>query len=384
MAVRGDNSPVRVLFIINGLSTGGAEMMLYALLKNLSQNFNPHVISLTSEGDLGPKIRALHVDLETLELNPSAPNPLKLLKLVRRIRQIRPDVVHTWMHHANLLGGLGSRLAGVKKIAWGIHSGGRSAEDASWTTRAIIRANAILSGFVPFSIQSCSNRAIREYVELGYRKDKLVVIPNGFDLSRYHPDAAARLSVRRELGLGNDVPLIGLIARFHPVKNHRHFLRAAGRMHQAKPDVHFMMAGDNVDRHNPELSRWIGEEGLRSVTHCLGPRDDIPRLIAALDIATMTSRSEAFPLVLGEAMACAIPCVATDVGDSAYLVGETGTIVPLDDVDELARAWQTLLGLPLAKRQEFGQKARRRISENFDIRAVTGRFEAYYRELMQS
>jgi glycosyltransferase involved in cell wall biosynthesis len=209
----------------------------------------------------------------------------------------------------------------------------------------------------------------------------MVLIPNGFDIDTFRPDPAARHDVRRELGLPPETPLIGLVARYDPAKDHRTFLRAAAWLHQIAPDVHFVLCGDDVDWHHPELATWIDRSGLRGACHLLGRRHDVQRLHASFDVATLTSLSEGFPNVVGEAMACGVPCVATDVGDAAWIVGETGRIVPPRDPQALADAWHALLTLPSQERQTLGLAARARIAEHFALPGVIDQYAALYHSM---
>jgi glycosyltransferase involved in cell wall biosynthesis len=288
------------------------------------------------------------------------------------------------MDHSNLIGGLAGRLAPGAKIVWGIHHSNHVPGLTKRSTLLTVRACGVLSGRVPSRIICCSEHARAMYTASGFAGEKITVIPNGFDTSRFRPDPEAALSVRAELGLPAATPLIGLVARYDPLKDHASFVKAAGLLHEAMPHVHFLMCGNKVDSDNVELVAQIGALGLSNVVHLLGPRRDVPRIFAALDIATSSSISEAFPLAVGEAMACGVPCVATDVGDSALMIGATGRIVPPGNPAALMAGWRDLLQLDSAARAELGIASRKRVRELFDLDAVTRRYEAVYHELAQS
>jgi glycosyltransferase involved in cell wall biosynthesis len=222
----------------------------------------------------------------------------------------------------------------------------------------------------------------RQHEALGYRADTRVVLPNGFDTERFAPSAEARLALRQELGLPPAARIIGKVARYHQMKDHASFVQGAARLRQTHPDVHFVLAGDRVDRDNAELMRLIDDPILAGRTHLLGRRDDAHRVIAALDILTSAAAyGEAFPNVLGEAMACGIPCVATDVGDSALIVGDLGHVVPPRDPQALAAAWRSLLDMGEDVRRDLGLRARRRVIDAYGLGAVTARYEALYDEV---
>lgn len=372
----------RVLHIITGLSTGGAEMMLLKLLERLDSRFSSHVISLTSLGEIGPRIQALGIHVEALGMKPAMPNPVDFVRMVRRLKALKPEIVQTWMYHADLLGGLAARLAGVPAVAWNIRQSNLSRDKNKWTTRAVVHLCARIAYLKPDKIV-CNSQAARSiHINIGYDPKRFVIVPNGFDLSRFYPNPASRCSVRMELGISEIAPLIGLIARFDPQKNHKGFLEAAGQLHRQRPDVHFLLAGAGVDKSNPAIWQWVQQFEVAEVVHLLGLRNDVPRLTAALDIASSSSCGEGFANVIGEAMACSIPCVVTDVGDSAYIVGDTGRVVPPDDMIGLAVAWDQLLAMPDTERRVLGKQARARVAEHFEIGEVVKQYEAFYEELI--
>jgi glycosyltransferase involved in cell wall biosynthesis len=234
---------------------------------------------------------------------------------------------------------------------------------------------------VPQRIVLCSEHARRLYGVRGFAAEKMHVIPNGFDTTRFRPDAAARADLRRELGVEPHAPVVGLVARYDPFKDHAGFCRAAARVAKARPDARFVMCGRGVDHANRALHSLIAELGIADRCHLLGPRNDVPRVLAALDVLASSSVSEAFPLAVGEAMACGVPCVATDVGDSALMLGQSGTIVPPGDAAALAQALNQVLGLSGDERARLGEIGRRRVREMFDLDAVTRRYEALYETL---
>lgn len=373
---------IRIVFVITGLSTGGAEAMLLKLLEQLDRKrFTPHVISLTTLGEVGPRISALGIGVEALGMSTSRPDVLSFLRLVRRLRALRPDVVQTWMYHADLIGGLAARCAGVSALAWAIRNTNLSAGLVKRPTLLVVKALARLSRRVPAKILSCSVKAGAAHVAAGYAPDKIEVIPNGFDLARFAPDAGARRSVREEFGLSMDTPLVGMVARFDPQKNHLGFCDAAAAIVRTRPDVHFLLTGAGVDTHNTRLVAALEARGLAAKFRLLGRRDDIPRLMASLDVLASPSHGEAFPNVLGEAMACGVSCVVTDVGDSAQIVGDYGRVVCAGDMAGMAREIVDVLSLMTHSRHELGLLARRRVAELYEIGQVTRLYEKFFEQL---
>lgn len=374
---------MKVTHIITDLGTGGAQVMLHELLRHMDKaGFDAEVVSLTDAGVFGEKIEQLGVPVWAIGMGGNAPNPGGLWRLASRLRRSQPDVVQTWLYHADLLGGLAAQLARVRAVAWGLHITHLDPRSIKRTTLWTAQACARLSHHLPRKIVCCAESSAQLHAGMGYAAEKMVVIPNGFDLERFKPDAAARSDIRRELGIAGTTPLIGLFARFHPQKDHENFVRAAAALHAHAPEAQFLLCGDGSDWQNLTLVKWIDEAGMRSRFHLVGRRQDVPRLYAALDIFSLSSAcGEAFPMVVGEAMACGVPCVVTDVGDSALMVGETGRVVPPKDADALAAAWSELLAMNLEARQTLGVAARRRIKRRYDIASIAARYGELYRNI---
>jgi glycosyltransferase involved in cell wall biosynthesis len=375
--------PIRVVHIITGLDLGGAEMMLYNLLAATDRSrIQPAVVSLIPPGDLAGRIADLGIAVQSLGMRRGVPHPAAMVRLARMLRRLEPDLVHTWMYHADLLGGLAARFSCGAPVIWALHNSTLDPAEVRLSTRLTARTNALLSHVVPTRIVSCSQASMKVHRDLGYASGRLVGIPNGFDLHAFRPEPSVREAVRVELGVAPDTRLVGSFARFHPQKDHRNLCHAAGLI-AAKSNAHFVLAGSNIDSDNVELGAWIAETGFAQRFHLLGAREDIPRLTAALDIAVVASSfGEAFPLVVGEAMACAVPCVVTDVGDSTLMVGDTGRVVPPRDPDALAAAVLDLLSLPDETLAALGQRARARIEARFALPAIAARYEQLYVEVL--
>ena len=377
---------VNVAHVITSLGLGGAEAMLVKLLHHTDRRrFTHHVYSLVAPFEsIASRIEALRIPVTSMGMKRgSLPDPRAVLRLAHLLGKVRPDVVQTWMYHADLLGGTAAKLArpGLP-VVWNIRQSNLDPALNRRRTLQVVRVCARLSSWLPDRIVCCSSEARRAHAAVGYDESKLHVIPNGFDLSAFQPDPDARRAVRAELGISDDTPVIGMVARVDPQKDHRSFVEAAARLLAQRPDVRFVLCGHNTSPANATLAEWIDAAGVRPACHVLGPRHDIPRLTAAFDIATLSSVGEGFPNVLGEAMACGVPCVATDVGDSAEVIGDTGYVVPPRDPAALARAWDELLAAGCAERQALGQRARQRIEERFSIHHVARLYEQTYETIV--
>jgi len=373
---------LRVLFLITELNIGGAGLALTRLLASLAgRGFEAAVISLRDQGALADRIQALGLPVWALGLRGSWPGPGSCLRLAGLVRQVRPDLIQGWMYHGNLAAAwAAARLDTAVPLVWSIRHSVHDLQDEKRTTRWVIRAGAWLSSR-PRRILYNSRGSARQHESLGYRPDKTLVIPNGFDCRLFRPDPEARAKVRQELGFDEDCLLIGLIARYHPMKDHRTFLRAAALLAGDFDQVRFLLAGPGVEPDNPHLARQVRRLGLQDRVLLLGERRDTPALNAALDVAVSSSFGEGFSNAIGEAMACGTACVATDVGDSALVLDRTGLVAPPKNPAALAGAMQSLIEGGPDLRRALGLAARRRIKDHFALKAVAGRYRALYREL---
>lgn len=378
----------KILFISTGLSTGGAEMMLYKLLSRIDRNrFEPIVLSLIKTDYIGnqiaDRIADLDIPVHSLEMNAGEFKINKLFELLDLVRQEQPDIIQGWMYHANLAAQLSSFLT-FKSIPtiWNIRHSLYSLDYEKKGTAMVIRFLDKLSNF-PAKIIYNSQIGATQHQKIGYKSNKTIVIPNGFDIDLFKPSSENRRNLRQELSLAQDAFLIGRICRYHPMKDHDSFLRAAAILLQDFPELHFILAGTNVDQNNPNLSQVIEELDIGDRIHLLGERKDVPYLTSALDIATSSSYfGEAFPNVIGEAMACEVPCVVTDVGDSALIVGDTGKVVPPKNPKALADGCKEFISLGAQGREALGKKAREKVIELYSLDAITFQYEQLYQSVI--
>lgn len=378
-----NNHKPKILFVITGLNTGGAEMMLLKILSKVDREiFSPEVVSLTDIGTVGPKIQKLGIPVHCLGMRPGWPDPLSILRFIPLVRRLRPDLIQGWMYHGNLAAQLISVFLPPNiPVLWNIRHSIYNLKFEKRLTALIIRMNALISKR-PLRIIYNSQISASQHEALGFAPNKMMVIPNGFNTKTFAPSENARSVIRKELGLSSSTILIGLIARYHPMKDHGNFIQASAFLSKNFPNVHFLLAGKNVDMKNPYLKKLIYDLKLNNNLHLLGERKDINTLTASLDIATSSSYSEAFPNVIGEAMACGVPCAVTDVGDSKLIVGDTGKVIPARDPRALANAWQEFIELGLEGRREIGEKARSRIKKFFTLEKVASQYESLYFQLL--
>lgn len=355
--------------------------MLQKLLRGTDVGkFPSTVVCMTEPGAIADGIRALSVPVETLGMRRGIPDPRAVWRLHGILRRIRPAVLQTWLYHSDLLGLVAGRLAGVPAIAWNIRCSTMDERYTRGLGRLTVKMLAWMSKG-PQVVVSNSFAGIEVHEQFGYRPRRWEMIPNGFDLDQFRPDAKAYRDVREELGLTATTDVIGLVARFDPIKDHQTFLAAAARLAATTPAVHFVLVGPGVDPSNSALIESARKLGVLDKTHMLGERSDIARLTAAMDVATCSSKGEGFANVIGEAMACGVPVVCTDVGDARAIVGETGLLVRPGDAPALAEAWARLLDVGSSERQKLGASARQRISDRYSLRAVADSYAALFTDL---
>ncbi len=367
-----EESRVKICHVITDLSVGGAEMMLTKLLEHRRRTAWEHeVISLMPLGVLEKRVIAAGVRVHTLPMRRGFPSPRDIRRLNALARARSPDVLQGWMYHGNLAAWRMWRvLHGKPRLYWNIRHSITRLADEKTLTRWLIRGGARLSTR-PHKILYNSEAAADQHEALGYDAARRLIIPNGFDLARWLPEPEKRAAVRERFGLPPDAVVIGMVARFHPMKDHATLLRAATIHLQRHPNTRFVLAGRGVDPANPALTEWTDER-----IHLLGEQEDIAGLMQACDLlASSSAWGEAFPNVLGEAMACGVPCVATDVGDARRIIGDTGRVVPARDPQSLAEAWTDLLGGDL---KALGVAARRRVEERYPIERIVDQYETLY------
>ena len=379
------NARIRLAHVITGLDVGGAEQMLVSLLSHLDRTrFEPLVISLTDKGDLGEEITSLGVPVQALGIRRRPRDMAAVFRLAGQLRRARPDVLQTWMYVADLIGGVVGRLQGVPVI-WGVHQSKIDKEGDSWATHLSARTNGLLSRVVPAKIVCVSEDAADQNRRIGFSSKRIVVIPNGVDIDKFRPDDVARRAVRDELGIAEDDVLVGLVARFNPLKDHAGFLLAAREVVRSRPQAKFAMCGAQVVPSNSALMQHITGTELEGRIQLLGTRRDMPKFTAALDVAVSSSRSgESFSIALAEALACGVPCVTTRTGFPAQLVEGAGLVVPPGDPQALARAMMSLIDHGPEERERLGREGRSRIERDFSLPSVARKYERLYEEVVIS
>ena len=373
-----------ILHIITDLTTGGAELMLERLVLHQSREgrHDHRVISLRTLGQVGPRLEAAGIPVEAMGMIGVGGLAAGFVRLVRRIRRIRPDIVQTWMYHSDLIGGLAARLAGAKLVLWGVRI--MDISPALGVSRSLIwsrRISARLSRIVPRRIVYVAESARKVHEPLGYDPARSVVIPNGYSVPALADVATWRQRRRAELGLADGDVLIGCAGRFSPQKNYRGFVEAAAETCRRFPQARFLILGREVTWDNDELAGWIREAGLADRFHLLGERPNVLEWLSALDIFALFSLGEGFPNVVAEAMMVGVPCIVTDVGDSALLLDDSGILIKSRDLKGLTSALERLITAGEVERGRLGEAGRQRVERFFSLSAVAERYSKLYEEV---
>ncbi len=359
--------------------------MLYKLLKASDRyRFEHTVLSLLDKGELGGNIENLGVKLYCMKLGRNrVPGLSALVSLFKYVRRGRPDLVQGWMYHGNLAALVANMVTAPRvKTVWNVRHTPYDLKDENRLTAKLIKVSSFVSSR-PAGIIYNSVVSRDRHRELGYSSARDIVLPNGFDCEQFRPDKNARKKILETLKLNDNTILIGHISRFHPMKDHACFIKAVSMVMEKQDTIHALMAGKDIVQENNELTSFIPGNLINERVHLLGDRDDIHLIVPALDMVVSSSAwGEGFPNVIGEAMACGVPCVVTDIGDSAIIVGQNGIVVKPKKPEKLAEGIETLLKAGQQKRSELGSKARERIVENYSLPFVVKKYEELYQGIV--
>jgi glycosyltransferase involved in cell wall biosynthesis len=376
---------IKIIHLITDLDTGGSETMLYRLLSNFSAAYENIVISMTDKGIIGSRIESLGIKVYTLNTNKGIPNLFAFSKLLRIVRRERPAIMQTWLYHADLFGLFASKLSSIPLILWNIRCSCVDTKKYSLGKRIVLRL-LIMVSHLPAAVIANSKAGMDVHKKIGYRASRWEVINNGFDVDFFCPKPLKKNELKNRFFGDSNFLLIGSVARFDQLKDHENLLKAIKAYvdkYTVIDNVKFVLVGSGT-RDNPFLQGLITAMGIENKVITLGERDDIPDIMSSFDIYCSSSSSEGFPNSIGESMACGVPCVSTDAGDSAFLINKSGIIVPTKDPEALARAWNEMISLGEEERHKLGLLARKRIETDFSIRKITRYYEALYSDLITS
>lgn len=374
---------MKITHIIIGLGVGGAELMLKRLVEGLNgkDGMQHSIISLTELGLVGKQLQAAGISVKELGMKNALSLPVTFFKLRRELKKQKPDIVQTWMYHADFLGGLAAKSLGIHNIIWGIRTTdvtlGRSK-----VTVALRKLCAWLSYSVPKVIICAADAGRKVHEKVGYDPSKMHVIPNGFDLDKLKSSPEQRLALRNECGFREEHKVIGSVGRFNTIKNQQAFIEAAVLVADKHQNARFMMVGRDNTWDNQELEGWIKQHSLQEKFILLGERSDVPICLSAMDIFCLHSKTEGFPNVLGEAMAMGLPSVATNVGDVKVLMGPTNKVVMLES-RYIAEGICELLERSSHEQKEIGRTGKMHLLNNYSLSKALEDYKVTYLSLFK-
>lgn len=375
----GQNRRMRILHVITALRVGGAERMLLKLVNAHALSHCEHrVVAMLPRGAMADTLRASGVSVQEVDFLGGIPVVNGALRLAKAARAFDPDIVQGWLYHGNL-GALLARAALRRRVplVWGIRQSLASLEGENWFARVGIALNRAASAH-PDRLLFNSRTSLAQHRARGFDVAHSDYLPNGFESTAFAPDAQARAQWRSAWGVDDGTVVFGVLARYHPFKDHAGFVQAARQVLAARPASRFVLAGTDIHEGNEALMRCIREAGLERHVYLLGEQRAVAGVLSALDVSVSSSTVEAFSNSIGEAMSCGLPSVVTDVGDSGAIVGEAGRVVPARDPAALADAMVAMHDLGKAGRAALGARARQRVMAEFDIEAIASRYSALY------
>lgn len=366
----------RVLHVLPGLAVGGTEMALLRLVGSTS-GIEHRVVTLTSHDALQPDFENLGVRVDSLRMSRNPLTWFRVVKLRKFVSEFGPDVVQSWLYAADIALLFTGGGKNVRRI-WNIRQSETRLINGQGHIYLMQRVAAFLSKILPDEIIYCGKAAQLAHQRIGYSKSKFAVIPNGIDDDKYRADEVARAAVRNELGIADNAFLFGLVGRYDPLKNQQLLLNAFAAVAAQREQAALVLAGRGINNENVDLTKIIQQYNLAGKVQLLGPRSDIPRLLAALDCHVLTSTSEGWPNVLAEAMACEVYCISTPVGDAPTILEGCGTILGDYETDSLVSAMLDAVDMSGERRDDFARRARKRVKTEFSLEQFSRRYQALY------
>lgn len=371
---------LKLTHVITGLSLGGAENSLYKLVSHLDrQKFDISIISLKNQGVFGDRFDALGIPVYSCNFSVGVGGVLAPFKLARFLLKLRPDIVQTWLYHADLIAGITAKLIGVKCIIWSIRT--TDLKQGSWLTAVIRKVCALLSRVIPSKIVVVAHAARFKHIQLGYDELKMIVIPNGYDANQFKPDPVLVANLKNEIGIRQTDLVIGCVGRLSEDKGQDILIEASQDVLNKYPNVKFVFIGSGFENTNKVLVDSIASKSKLDRFILMGERNDVNTCFGLMDIFCLPSRTEGFPNVLAEAMLSKLPCVSSDCGDARLLSNGHVSIAKINDSMDLANKITQMLGLNTIERRILGQESWSHVSNEYSIDRMVTRYNSLFEQL---
>lgn len=373
-----------VAHFTTSLDIGGAQTMLAKLVEvaaGKGRQPRHSVVSLMPPGAIAARLHACGCPIYDLAMKRGWPTPRSLLRLLRITGSLSPDIIQGWMYHGNIAASIAGAV-GRTPVVWNVRHSLNQLACESRTTRALLTLSARMAGRTDAVIYN-SRVAAAEHEAIGYPSDRTIVIPNGFDCARFGPDRSARINPRALFNIADGPMLVCMAARLHPMKDHATLVQAVSRARESGHDLHLLLVGPGAEAPPPPLAQLIAELLPADRITLAGQRTDVSEWLAGVDAVALPSAwGEAFPNILGEAMACGVPCITTSVGDCGWIIGEGGIVVPPRDPEAIAKALVGLAEIGHDGRRRIGAIGRARVVEHFSLERIGHQYRRLYERLL--
>jgi glycosyltransferase involved in cell wall biosynthesis len=374
---------IKILHIISNLMSGGAETMLSKVARKSGPLGVDHVvISMIAGGSVAEVLKSAGIPVHFLSAQRNFGAMTHLATVRRMVRALEPNLIQGWMYHGNIAATAAEKFNGNRRIPviWNIRQSVQSLRKETLLTGLAILAGAPLSG-TPRAIIYNSLRAAQDHERLFYARRRRVIIPNGFDTDVFRPNSDCRDRLCKQLALPNDAAIVGRVANFHSHKDFPTLIAAFAAISQGNPRAHLVLVGRGLDSTNEGLTKSIASLPCVDKVHIMGERSDVANIMPGFDVLLSSSSAEAFPNVIGEAMACGVPTVTTDVGDCAVIIGDQNRVVPPSNPRILAEKALQVLALDPAERANMGRLDRARVIALYSIDAVASTYVTLWRQI---
>ena len=374
---------IKILHIISGLNDGGAESLLFNFLCHSKNNIN-FVISLKGKGKYGKMIEEKGIKIFYFNFSFNISLISNFIDLIKLIKKINPDVVQTWLYHADLLGGCAAYIANSKNIFWGIHHGSLDKNINKFSTIFVSKINSYLSYFIPKKIIVCADSSKFLHIKNGFSQKKFITIPNGIDIKKFKRSSKKRAFFRNKINIKSDETLYGTVARFHPIKDHITLIKSIFRLKNAGYKFKYLLIGESINNKNKLLNELIKKYGLEEIIILIEKEENISLVMNAIDLHVLSSKSEALPMVILEAMGCGTPCISTNVGDVKNLIFDKNLVVETSNQLELFNAMRIFSDLDQKNKKKLSISVEKHIKENYSLENMTAKYLNLYQKYINS